>query len=336
MTFPVLPQLQGGLFLSDGGMETCLIYLEGVDLPQFASFILLNDVIGRRRLTDYYRPYLELAAETPHAGFILETPTWRASSDWGKLLSYDESALVKVNNDAVSLIRELRDEWQPRIDGPVVLSGQIGPRGDGYVTSISDSAQEAYDYHLSQARALSNGGVDMLSAMTMTSSAEAIGVARAAHAVGVPVSVSFTVETDGRLPSGEGLGGRHSGGGRRYAASLLRVELCTSQSFRSTSRRRWGTGYTESAAFVPMRRHVATPSWMPRLSSTSETPRRSATATEDCVLTRRHSTCSAGVAELTYGICEQSGMPVWEQLTDPRHSSAAKGETCKGAGEPRD
>lgn len=206
MAFPVLPQMQGGLFLSDGGMETCLIYLEGVDLPQFASFILLNDVIGRRRLTDYYRPYLELAAETPHAGFILETPTWRASSDWGKLLSYDESALVKVNNDAVSLIRELRDEWQPRIDGPVVLSGQIGPRGDGYVTSISDSAQEAYDYHLSQARALSNGGVDMLSAMTMTSSAEAIGVARAAHAVGVPVSVSFTVETDGRLPSGEGLG----------------------------------------------------------------------------------------------------------------------------------
>lgn len=206
MAFPVLPQMQGGLFLSDGGMETCLIYLEGVDLPQFASFILLNDVIGRRRLADYYRPYLELAAETPHAGFILETPTWRASSDWGKLLGYDESALDRVNREAVSLVRELRDEWQPRIDGPVVLSGQIGPRGDGYVASVSGSAQEAYDYHLNQARALSNGGVDMLSAMTMTSSSEAIGVARAAHTVGVPVSVSFTVETDGRLPSGEGLG----------------------------------------------------------------------------------------------------------------------------------
>ena len=205
MAFAVLPQLDGGLFLSDGGMETSLIYLEGVDLPQFAAFTLLRDPIGRRRLANYYRPYLELAAKTPHAGFVLETPTWRASADWGALLGYDELALAKANEDGALLVSELRDEWHARIAGPIVVSGQIGPRGDGYVTAAPNSAEEAANYHLRQARVLRDGGVDMLSAMTMTSSTEAIGISRVAQAVGLPVSVSFTVETDGRLPSGETL-----------------------------------------------------------------------------------------------------------------------------------
>lgn len=205
MAFDVLPQLNGGLFLSDGGMETSLIYLEGVDLPQFAAFILLRDPVGRRRLASYYRPYLELAAETPHAGFVLETPTWRASADWGALLGYDELALAQANTDATLLVSELRDEWQSRIAGSMVVSGQIGPRGDGYVTAAPTSAEEAEKYHLRQARALRDGGVDMLTAMTMTSSTEAIGISRAARTVGLPVCVSFTVETDGRLPSGERL-----------------------------------------------------------------------------------------------------------------------------------
>ena len=49
-----LPQLAGGLFLSDGGLETTLIYLEGVELPQFAAFVLLQDAAGRARLRRYY------------------------------------------------------------------------------------------------------------------------------------------------------------------------------------------------------------------------------------------------------------------------------------------
>ncbi len=204
MAFAVLPQLEGGWFLTDGGMETTLIYLEGVDLPHFASFILLRDPVGRRHLANYYKPYLELAAETPHAGFVLETPTWRASADWGALLGYDEQALAHANRDGAMLVNALRDEWRPRIAGSVVVSGQIGPRGDGYMTAAPTSAEEAANYHLRQGRALRDGA-DMLSAMTMTSSTEAIGVARVARTVGLPVSVSFTVETDGRLPSGETL-----------------------------------------------------------------------------------------------------------------------------------
>jgi homocysteine S-methyltransferase len=156
-------------------------------------------------LRRYYQPYLELAAATPGAGFVLETPTWRASADWGALLGYGEAALAAVNRDAVQLLRELRDEWQPRLAGPIVLAGIVGPRGDGYIANAPDSVEAAAGYHRSQAAALKQGGVDMLAAVTMTTSAEALGVANAAASVGLPVAISFTVETDGRLPSGEGL-----------------------------------------------------------------------------------------------------------------------------------
>jgi homocysteine S-methyltransferase len=201
----LLPQLGGGLFLSDGGLETTLVYLDGVELPHFAAFVLLNDEAGRERLRRYYRPYLELCAATQGAGFVLETPTWRANPDWGDLLGYDEAALARANIDAVRLVSALRDEWAPRLDGPVVLSGVIGPRGDGYVADAPGSVDDAASYHRPQATALRDGGVDMLAAVTMTNSAEAAGIARAARDVGLPVAISFTVETDGRLPTGETL-----------------------------------------------------------------------------------------------------------------------------------
>jgi S-methylmethionine-dependent homocysteine/selenocysteine methylase len=205
MAHAPLPQLGGSLFLSDGGLETTLIFLEGVELPYFAAFPLLRDESGRDRLRAYYRPYLELAASTPDAGFVLETPTWRASADWGRLLGYDQHSLAQANVEAAQLVRELRDEWRAHLAGPVVISGIIGPRGDGYVADAPNSVADATDYHEPQAAALRDGGVDMLAAVTMTSIAEAIGIARAASFVGLPVSISFTVEIDGRLPSGERL-----------------------------------------------------------------------------------------------------------------------------------
>lgn len=205
MTHASLPQLDGGLFLSDGGLETTLIFLQGIALPQFAAFVLLRDAAGRERLRAYYRAYLALAATTPGAGFILETPTWRASADWGQLLGYDQDALAQANVEGARLISELRDEWRERVPGPIVLSGVIGPRGDGYVADAPDSVADAANYHRPQAEALRDGGVEMLAAVTMTTSVEAIGISRAASSVGLPVTISFTVETDGRLPNSERL-----------------------------------------------------------------------------------------------------------------------------------
>lgn len=200
-----LPQLQGGLFLSDGGLETTLVFLDGVELPHFAAFPLLASDEGRARLRAYYRPYLELAVATPGAGFVLETPTWRANPDWGRALGLDGAALDAANSDAVRFVAALRDEWRARIAGPIVLAGVVGPRGDGYVADAPDSVDAAADYHRPQALALAAAGVQMIAAVTMTTSAEACGVTRAAAAAGLPSVVSFTLETDGRLPSGEAL-----------------------------------------------------------------------------------------------------------------------------------
>lgn len=206
MTHRLLPQLAGTLFLTDGGIETSLIFQDGLDLPQFAAFVLLDTAEGRAALARYYRRYLDIAAGTPGAGYILESPTWRASTEWGAKLGYDAAAIRRVNADAIALMHELRDEYETRIKGGIVVSGCIGPRGDGYVAGQPMTGDDAARYHLPQASALAQAGADMITAITMTTSGEAIGVARAAAEVRRPSAISFTVETDGRLPSGESLG----------------------------------------------------------------------------------------------------------------------------------
>lgn len=200
-----LPQAQGGWFLTDGGIETTLIYHEGIELPEFAAFVLLESAAGRETLARYYRRYLDIAAASPGAGFVLESPTWRAGRDWCQRLGLDDAAMRRMNGEAVVLMQRLRDAYAGALDGAIVVSGCIGPRGDGYQPGQPMSGDDALQAHRPQAQALAEAGVDMLSAMTMATSGEAIGVARAAAALGLPCAISFTVETDGRLPSGETL-----------------------------------------------------------------------------------------------------------------------------------
>jgi homocysteine S-methyltransferase len=198
-----LPQLDGGWFLTDAGLETVLIFQEGVALPEFAAFVLLQSREGRDRLRRYFRRFLELAAAHHGAGFVLESPTWRAGWDWGTKLGFDGRAMQQVNHDAIALMRELQAEYASRITGPVVVSGCIGPRGDGYLAGAPMAFDDAARVHQPQVDALAAAGADMITAITMTTSAEAIGVARAAARAGRPSAISFTVETDGALPSGE-------------------------------------------------------------------------------------------------------------------------------------
>ena len=198
-----LPQLDGGWFLTDGGIETVLIFQDGVELPEFAAFVLLETPDGRDALRRYYRRYLDIAVAAAGAGFILESPTWRAGIDWGAKLGFDANAMQRINADSVVLMNELRDEYASRISGPILISGCIGPRGDGYVAGAPMDPDDARRAHQPQADALASAAVDQITAITMTSSAEAMGVARAAAQVGCASAISFTVETDGRLPSGE-------------------------------------------------------------------------------------------------------------------------------------
>jgi S-methylmethionine-dependent homocysteine/selenocysteine methylase len=198
-----LPQLQGSLFLTDGGLETTLIFHDRLELPHFAAFHLLKDEAGSAVLRRYFALYAEIARANG-VGFILESPTWRASSDWGEKLGYSAAALASANARSIAMMQELRRAFQgPRT--PFVVSGCVGPRGDGYDPGTVMSADEAQDYHAEQIGVFAGSDADMVTAITMTNAGEAIGVTRAAEAAGMPAAISFTVETDGRLPTGQGL-----------------------------------------------------------------------------------------------------------------------------------
>jgi S-methylmethionine-dependent homocysteine/selenocysteine methylase len=197
-----LPQRRGGTFLTDGGMETTLIFHEGAELPHFASFVLMDTAQGRALLATYYESYLAIARKQG-VGFVLDSPTWRANPDWGAKLGYDADALKAVNMRSVAFLKGLRAKWES-VEMPCVISGAIGPRGDGYKAGNMD-ADEAEAYHAPQIEAFAEAGADMATAFTLNSINEAIGIARAARTIGLPCAISFTVETDGRLANGETL-----------------------------------------------------------------------------------------------------------------------------------
>ena len=198
-----LPQLNGELFLTDGGIETTLIFHDGFDLPYFAAFDLLKNDGGREGLRNYYKPYAKLAREHG-VGFVLESATWRASPDWAEQLGYTAAALDDANRKAIELLQEIREENETE-QTKMVISGCIGPRGDGYSPDELMTEVEAELYHAVQIGTFANTAADMITAITMTHAEEAIGIARAAKTVGLPVVISFTVETDGRLPTGQTL-----------------------------------------------------------------------------------------------------------------------------------
>lgn len=198
-----LPQTANDVFLTDGGLETTLIFHQGLDLPYFAAFPLLKNSAGVRQLREYYRQYAALARDLA-VGFILESVTWRANADWGVKLGYSEKALADVNRRSIEFLREIRDEHETE-KSKMVISGCVGPRGDGYNPSKMMTAAAAQDYHAAQIGVFSETEADMISAFTINYVEEAVGIARAAKSAGIPAVISFTVETDGRLPSGQTL-----------------------------------------------------------------------------------------------------------------------------------
>jgi S-methylmethionine-dependent homocysteine/selenocysteine methylase len=198
-----LPQLGGGLYLTDGGIETTLIFHEGLELPDFAAFHLLRTTAGEAALRKYFRTYAEIAQRFG-TGLILESATWRSNPDWGSRLGYSAQELGDLNRWAIKLLEEIREEYESERT-PVVISGCLGPRGDGYVPGDVMSAVEAEAYHREQVETFAGSRADLVTAITMNYVEEAVGIARAAQQANMPVVLSFTVETDGNLPTGQSL-----------------------------------------------------------------------------------------------------------------------------------
>ena len=195
-----LPQLRGRPMVTDGGMETDLIFHHGVDLPCFAAFPLLESARGQELLAGYYTGYAAIAGRAG-AGLVLESPTWRANPDWGSRIGYSPADLARINTSAIALLAQLRDRYAATV-ADIVVSGMVGPQGDGYQPGELPSPERAAAYHRPQIDAFARAGADMVGALTLTSTGEAIGIVRAARAACLPVAISFTVQTDGQLPGG--------------------------------------------------------------------------------------------------------------------------------------
>lgn len=194
----------GSLWLTDAGLETELVFKDGLELPHFSAAVLLDDSAGRERLRRYYADFVDLA-HRHGLGVVLETATWRISPDWAGRLGFDEPATARIHAEAVRLLASLRDGG-PLPRDRFVVSGNLGPRYDGYRADVRMSPEEACAYHRPQIARFVREGADAVSALTLTTIDEAVGIARAAAAEAIPAVLSFTVETDGRLPSGEALG----------------------------------------------------------------------------------------------------------------------------------
>lgn len=266
------PQLEADMFLADGGIETTLIFADGLDLPDFAAFTLLADPAGRAALVRYFDRYADIA-NRDGVGIVLETATWRASPDWGARRGYDAAQLARANRDAVDLLLDVRRRYETA-PTPVVISGCVGPRGDGYAPETLMTRAEARAYHAPQIECFADSTADLVTAITMTNVAEATGIVDAAVELGVPVVISFTVEIDGTLPSGETLGAAITAVDRDtegYPAYYM--VNCAHPT------RRGRSGCTVSG---PMRPSSATSSWTRPRSSTPATRTSLRPTTRSC------------------------------------------------------
>jgi S-methylmethionine-dependent homocysteine/selenocysteine methylase len=199
-----LPQLSGDLFLTDAGVETDLIFNHGIEIREFASFTLLPIPEGRAALVRYFEGFLRLAAEHD-AGFILDSATWKAHAHWGSAVGADAAKLRAINEESIRFIADLRARFAENAR-PIVLSAVVGPRGDAYKPEVAISTKDAEEYFAEQLGWLAATDADMITALTFNQATEAAGIARAARNVGMPVAISFTVEQNGALPTGQSLG----------------------------------------------------------------------------------------------------------------------------------
>lgn len=179
------------------------MYKRGFELPEFSAFHLLNDKRSARALREYYSAFAEVAVKlgTP---FIFDSLTYRASRDWGDLLGYSTSGLAEMNHKCFELYRECAIA-AGLAQGDTVISGCIGPKGDAYQTNQDLTSESAETYHSEQIGTFKESGADIITALTLNTTEEAIGIARAAAKVGLPSVIAFTIEKDRKLRSGETL-----------------------------------------------------------------------------------------------------------------------------------
>lgn len=190
-------------FITDGGFETWLFFQEGFEASEFAAIVLMEDPKARKAMQRYFDGFLHMAAAA-ETGFILDTNTWRGCTAWAAKLGRSEDELLLLSEMAVEFASEIRNAWSSKVSS-ILLNGVVGPSGDGYAPEEIPSVSKSRELHRPQIGTLARSGVDMLSAITITNIEEATGIVLEAQSVNLPCVIAFTLETDGKLPTGDTL-----------------------------------------------------------------------------------------------------------------------------------
>lgn len=184
------------IIITDGGLETTLIYKYNIELPYFSCINLLKTDSGRNIIYNCLLNYVNIS-EKYNVNIIIETPTWRCSKKWSKLLNCENSDIEKINREAVNIVKSIKKN-----NKKIIISGNIGPIDDGYVISNKLTIEELKEYHSEQIYILANENVDIISAFTINYVEEAIGITLVCKDINIPLVISFTLNIDGKLPSG--------------------------------------------------------------------------------------------------------------------------------------
>lgn len=194
------PRREGQFYLTEGGVETELMYKWGIELPHFATFPLFENPEAMAAIRGIFHRYLDIAAKY-RLPALVSGLDYRASPDWGAILGYSRKALAEATLQSVDFTRELVQEYASDIPQGFVI-GTLGPRGDAYQLNRTITEDEAEDYHGVQLETLKQADVDIAWAMTFNNTAEAIGAARAAGKIGLPFAVSLSLDSTSKLKSG--------------------------------------------------------------------------------------------------------------------------------------
>lgn len=198
--------LQDGPFLTEGGVYTHLMFDLNVELRNLAAFELLFDASKEAILKDLHRTFADIAIKYG-VSIILDTETWRASSNWYKLVGTSAKQQTKIHPLALASSRRLADYVRDKSEGKVnaIVVGTMGPLNDAYKFDKDLSVEVARNYHRAQMLEFKANKAGAVGAYTLSTSTEALAIALEAKDATIPCFLSFTVETDGTLPSGESL-----------------------------------------------------------------------------------------------------------------------------------
>lgn len=168
--------------------------------PFLAHATLIYEPHSASVLERVHREYLDVGQRYGLPMFAL-TDTWRANQE---RINKSKFKGHMVNQDNARFLTKLRDSYSKAVQ-PILIGGQISPRGDAYLPEHAPPENEAAEFHTPQIEALAQTEVDFLFASTLPALSEARGIARAMAGTGLPYILSFVIRADGTLLDGNSM-----------------------------------------------------------------------------------------------------------------------------------